>query len=628
MRVWLGAISLGVTVIVAASGQQLQLAEGKGMIVGRVIDAASGAPLSGVAVSTTTRAGQQTVVTDAQGRFLLVALPKGTYTVTATTGGNGFSPSGFIVSGFGHQIGPYLNGGYGQRRPRGPLAPIDLGEGERVSDAVIRLWKGGAINGRVVDEAGEPLVDVVVAAVARTSDGRLLNGPTTRTDDRGIYRVGTLAPGEYVVVVPQTQFVLPASTVEAVVSAPLDPNIGARFGNSSAPPPPRAATLDMPSPELGVRMGASFLTQPAPMRVTNTLIAGEADGRRYVYQTTFHPSANAAARATVVRTRSGEERQDVDVQLTPVPAAEVSGVLTDSSGPVADFGVHLVPDDATDGGATLAVASAATNASGAFHFPLVPAGAYKLLAVRTGGDAPGSWAAQPIAVTGDNVSNVILTLRPGISVSGRVEFVGAGEKPSADVLRKQAVTLARAEPLFRSPPISAPRPIEASLEFALPRVMPGRYVVTVRDMPPWSVQSVTVGGHDVTDAVMALDRDLKDVLVTFTDRPSSVTGTVAAASGTTNAADASIFLFPADRARWPDAQVTSRAFRTVRVTGQGTFSIPNVIPGEYFVVAASDDLAGDWPDPRLLAKLEGVATRVRVEASQTAALTLRVVDIR
>ena len=59
---------------------------------------------------------------------------------------------------------------------------------------MIRLWKGGAITGRVLDEAGEPLVDVAVAAVQRSSDGRLLTGPTARTDNRGVYRLGTLTP--------------------------------------------------------------------------------------------------------------------------------------------------------------------------------------------------------------------------------------------------------------------------------------------------------------------------------------------------------------------------------------------------------------------------------------------------
>ena len=208
---------------------------GTGLILGRVIDADAGTPVSGVVVTAVASpdpfnippAGRpQAMLTDAQGRFVFRNLPKATYSLVATIGGNGYSPSGFIVTGRGHQIGAYLNGGYGQRRPNGPFQTIDLADGERIGDAVIRLWKGGAINGRVLDEAGEPLVDVSVAAVQRSSDGRLLTGPTARTDDRGVYRLATLTPGSYLVVVPQTQLLMPSSTIESLLSSPPNPTGG------------------------------------------------------------------------------------------------------------------------------------------------------------------------------------------------------------------------------------------------------------------------------------------------------------------------------------------------------------------------------------------------------------------
>ena len=127
-------------------------------------------------------------MTDGDGRFLFRQVAKGAYQITATVGGSGFSPNGFIVSGFGSPIGLYLNGGYGQRRPEGQLQTIDIADGERLGDAVIRLWKPGVLTGQVIDEAGEPLVDVVVVAVRLSSDGRLLGGPSWKTDDRGVFR--------------------------------------------------------------------------------------------------------------------------------------------------------------------------------------------------------------------------------------------------------------------------------------------------------------------------------------------------------------------------------------------------------------------------------------------------------
>ena len=53
-----------------------------------------------------------------------------------------------------------------------------------------------------------------------------------------------------------------------------------------------------------------------------------------------------------------------------------------------------------------------------------------------------------------------------------------------------------------------------------------------------------------------------------------------------------------------------------------------MIPGEYFVVATSDESAGDWPDAQLLAPLAQLATTVRVEPNQKQTVTLRTVTVR
>ena len=191
-------------------------AASKGLIVGRVVDAVWNTPIPGVivALAGAPLPGSIRVLTDAQGRFLFRNVPKGSFTLRATIGA-GVEGAGFIwAGGVGPQVGPYLNGGYGQRRPGGLLQTLDLADGEQVGDAVIKLWQGGSIDGHVFDEAGEPLVDVVVAAPRVSPDGRLLNGPTVRTDDRGAYHFGTLVPGDYVVVVTQLQAAMPAGTNE------------------------------------------------------------------------------------------------------------------------------------------------------------------------------------------------------------------------------------------------------------------------------------------------------------------------------------------------------------------------------------------------------------------------------
>src|SRR6185295_15376383 len=134
--------------------------------------------------------------------------------------------------------------------------------------------------------------------------------------------------------------------------------------------------------------------------------------------------------ATAIAIRSGEERAEVNVHLTPVPGVEVSGTLLDAGGPVSGFGVHLLPGDDGDGMSVLEVAATSTDARGAFVFPVVPSGNYTLLAMRTApapgqgpttvSESPGAWASQSMTVGSDQVSNLVLTLGAGIQIGGRV----------------------------------------------------------------------------------------------------------------------------------------------------------------------------------------------------------------
>lgn len=93
-------------------------------------------------------------------------------------------------------------------------------------------------------------------------------------------------------------------------------------------------------------------------------------------------------------------------------------------------------------------------------------------------------------------------------------------------------------------------------------------------------------------------------------------------------ADATVFLFPTDRLRWADARNSTRAFRSVRVSKTGAFSVTALPAGEYFVVATLDDAEASWPDQRLLTGLAAVAKTIQVMAGQRAAVTLTTTKVR
>jgi hypothetical protein len=593
-----------------------------GLIMGTVVDAESQTPIPGAMVQLVGVPGGLRALTDAEGRFAFRQLPASSYTMTVTTGGNGFSPAGFLVTGMGHPIAPYLNGSYGQRRPGGPAATIQLPAGGMVADAEIRLWKPGAIDGVVVDESGEPLVDLVVAAVRRRPDGSASDGPTTRTDDRGMYHFGTLTPGDYVIVVPQTQVLVPGNVITTDALA-------LRRLTAAGAPVPSAAGV-------------------AP-QVSNALAGTTREGRRHVYRSTFHPSVHSVGEAQVITVHAGEHHRSVDVTMVPTPAGVISGVVLDGGAPVAGFGLRLHPTDIGAGAEVLELAWTATDAVGRFTFPEVPVGTYRIegqrrtripsslsqngqpiyaVAPTTVSEQPGAWTSALVTVGETPVPEVVLSVQAPLSVKGT--FVMDGKTP----LPATEQEMGRLAPSLNVMPVPVPMRRRESGDgasnaytiqgFETTGLMPGAHRFNLRDAAGvWTLQSITMGGRDMVDVVFTLDDHITDVVVTFTDQPAEISGTV---SG--DHAGASVYLYPADRQRWGDAVFATHTVRAARVDAEGRFRVPRVIPGEYLIIAALDTSIHEWPDPAWLARASGAATRVTVTAKQQQVLPLTVREVK
>src|SRR5262249_13344994 len=126
------------------------------------------------------------VMTAVDGRFVFRDLARGRYTLEATAAG-------------------YLTGQVGPSRPGGAVRAVDLTTDEKLRDVTIRLWRPAAVTGRVTDEAGDSAAGVQVKVLRRTSvsgELRWLTAGSALADDRGIYRLADLSPGEYVVGIP------------------------------------------------------------------------------------------------------------------------------------------------------------------------------------------------------------------------------------------------------------------------------------------------------------------------------------------------------------------------------------------------------------------------------------------
>jgi len=582
--------------------------KGTAVVTGQVVDAnGDGVPaavvilrggIQAIALTTTNRdipGGPRPTITTKDGHFAFFDLLPGTYTFDATKQG-------------------FIDGAYGRLRPNGLAHSIDLKDGEVLASIRIPIWEYASVAGTVRDETGEPVVGVQVRALRRGFvNGRsLLNSVGFgSTNDRGEYRIDTLPPGRYVIVVASTQTSLPA------------PDAASRAAGAPAPDP-QLTRSGIFGTGIGRQLG-DFLwnwSGRSAMVVPNPTD----DGRMLVYPTTFYPSARSSREAEAITLESGGERLSVDLQLQLVPATIVSGVLMGANGPADGLAVRLVPEYADDlSGETrgMDAAVSVSDANGRFFFAGVPVGRYYLQAEASPAP-PGSsipqpvsmgWLNEPVAVGEGGLTGGTHMLRPAVKVSGKLFFDGTKPPPPPEWIEKVSVSLEALD--FAVNRAEAPYLVnfDRNGQFVFPSVPPGRYTVLFRAfvqdrraMPDWETKGATLDGKDVSDRPMVVTTDVSGIVVSLTDRSSQVSGAVRDSAGKADST-AAVILFTAERELWPVLR-TNRRIRLVRASENGTYVVRGVPAGQYFVAAISDADVGDFWDPQMLEALSKVAASI------------------
>lgn len=517
-----------------------------GRIAGRVTRLDTGAPIAvAVVVLSSAQPGPtQNTRSDARGRFEFTGLAAGRYDLRVTAQG---------------YVG--LEGLAG----RGASKVIDVKENAQIEKADVVLSRPSAIEGRVLDEFGDPApgVQVQIAQVVATMGTTLLmpvagGGAPVPTDDRGWFRVyGMFAGDYYALAVP--------SLFRGVAAARLAPEGAQGF---------------------------------AP---------------------TYFPGTDRPADAKPVHVTLGKDVADVTFALTPARMATLTGRLTNSAGqPVAKMPVSLVRSRGRDIREIMGVSNA-TDEEGIFSFRNVPPGGYLLQATSAEGFTSTS-VTVPDIDDGSGATTVSLTLRPMISARGHISFEGSEPWPAKDkltvLIQPDGITSAMMGGGVRTPSRLADDWTFEITQLALTGV------IRVGVAAPWALKSVLLDGRDIADTPYDFQSaDVNGLEIVLTTALGSVRGTVMDVANP--ATDVMVVVFPDDRTKWI---FPSRFVAAARVGQQGAFTMPSLLPGRYLAVAVpTAALPYGGATPAWMAAVRPNAQALVVSAGASATVTLKVI---
>ena len=560
------------------------------------------------------------VITDDAGRFTFTRLPAGTYTVAA-------------------RKASYLTAPYGAKRPGRAGMSIVLADGQR-TNLSISMYRGAAISGALRDPAGLPVGGVTVRAIdartlATSPDPSSLDIATT--DDRGMFRIYGLLPGDYVLVA------LPGTLGQGQITAPSAAYLDAALANLAAR---RSVTANTAAPS------------PAPPQ------------RPVGFAPIFYPGTANHAEAARVHVESGEERAGVDFELKPVSMASIEGVITGDLANLSNLQVTLI----TSGPRVSTVMSSNSlsgrpvDAQGRFQYTNLAPGSYRLVArarrgepdtgttpviVNTtvtgrggggGGEAPRPgvpatgeylYGVADVELRGEDATGVTLALQPGGVITGRIVFNGGGSPPPDLTKIRATLSLEGATGMVSSNGlmmgtglISNPSSIvNPDGTFEIRSIGPGRFTMSVglptpADSASWKLRSAKVGTRDLLDEVLQLGPgvDIRDAVVMFSDVRTEISGSLETGAGVLTT-DYYIVALPTDRSVW---RAGSRRALSVRPGTDGRFVFADPPAGEYVIAALTDLDPIDLRDLAFWEQIVPAGVRVTVAEGEKKVQPLRI----
>jgi protocatechuate 3,4-dioxygenase beta subunit len=427
--------------------------------------------------------------------------------------------------------------------------------------ATITMRKGGVLTGRVTNQKGEPLQGLQINVIrVRDETGRKIPGGYSRsesTDDRGIYRTYGLQPGAYL--------------VSASGGEP-----GFLWGGPGSP-----------------------FDEHVPI---------------------FYPSSTRDT-ATEIKVQAGEEVQGIDIRYRGEKGHRISGSVTglplkSKSGELAYAGANLLLGRVPGGSVERYGSTYELQEQKAFVLHGVPDGEYELKATasdwRNEDAEVYTSPKRRVTVKGNDVTGIILAMRPLATIAGQLALEPAPEKEACSprqeplfeemlltLRRYEAPNEAREEALAEMGEFESWEGYQRTApndkgEFKFRRLEAGRYHVLPRLLnEAWYIKAVTLKSPishlpsqiPVNVGKQGLNLKLGDkvtgLTVTVAEGAASVQGRVTAAPDKPVPSRLRVHLVPAEK----DAADNLLRYQEFTTKADGAFTFTNLAPGQYWLVA-------------------------------------------
>lgn len=456
-------------------------------------------------------------VTDGRGEFGFKNLPAGRYHVVVNSPG-------------------YLNGFPQIDSNKHKTTEVTV-DGTSSAEIVVRAERGGAITGKITYPDGEPAVgaqiNVFVKEGKRWSHAQFVSSGA-QTDDRGIYRIYPLQPGEYVLSVIE----------QSLLIEEREGGMMQTVGNKSLNP-------------------------------------------------YFYADASNLKSATVIQVETGREVNNINITLAERATYKVAGTILAGGKPLAGAYLRLGPRDEGLGGPTLMRPygiPARADKDGQWAFPEVPDGMYEVELDSTsdqfnerspddGNKTRQKFIRQPLQVTvaGADVSDLVLSLSLGGRISGSI--IVEGDKPlprSLDVFSE----LLRSD---RSQYTASGR-VDAQSKgaFLIEGVAAGDNILKVRVWDgEYYVKSITLNSRDLLRQPLRVTEgsELKDIRIILSADVGRLVGQMISGEDRKPLSGTLFLLVPAEELRWTRMD----SFLFLHTDKQGAFKVTGP-PGEYILL--------------------------------------------